>query len=208
MRTLLALLMSLPLFAAEPVLLATMGNKASVSFGDKPVTMVVGSSREGVKLISVSADAAVFEILGKRKTVALGQSFFAPGGGEGGSVREAVLYDAGGGHFIAQVSINGGGVRGLIDTGATFLSLSSVHAASLGIKPDRRQPVTLSTAQGVRQAWRMKVDLVRIEGIPLYNVDAVITDGNFPAVALVGMSVLSQLHVQHEGDRMKLRKKY
>lgn len=210
MRWILILLASLAASATEPVLLATMGSKASVSFGGKPITLAVGEARQGVKLISVGADSAVFEADGKRSTVRLGQGFFA-GGGEtdpGSSGNSATLFDAGGGHFLALVSAGGGGVRGMIDTGASFLSLSAPHANTLGIKPDRSKPVSLSTAQGVKTAWLTKINTVKIAGITLYNIDVVVSDGNFPAMPLIGMSVLNQLQMQRDGNQMTLKKKY
>ncbi|SFZ77285.1 aspartyl protease family protein [Chitinimonas taiwanensis DSM 18899] len=197
--------------AAEPVLLATMGNKASVSFGDKPVTLSVGQSREGVKLVSVAPDSAVFEADGKRRQVRLGQGFFAPGGGEGqasGSANSATLFSVGHGHFMANISSGQGTVRGIIDTGASFLSLSTPQAAQLGLRIDRSNPILLSTAQGRKVSWRGKANSLKIEGITLYEVDVVVSEGNFPEVPLIGMSVLNRLQMQRDGDTMTLKKKF
>lgn len=210
LRLLLAPL-GLAALAAEPVLLATMGGKASVSFGAKPVTLAVGDSRDGVKLVAVGEDSATFLIDGKRKQVRLGQSFYAAGanpsaGAPGGNT--LTLFDAGQGHFYANLAANGGAARGVIDTGATFLSLSAPDAARLGVRPDRSKAVRLSTAQGTKIAWLAKVTELRLEHITLYNVDAVVSDGGYPEMPLIGMSVLNQLNLQRDGDRMTLKKKY
>ncbi|MGQ5523496.1 retropepsin-like aspartic protease family protein [Chitinimonas sp. PSY-7] len=208
---LFALLLSLPAMAAAPVLLATMGNKVSVSFGGKPVTMSIGQTMEGVRLVAINADSAVFESHGKRRQIGLGQEFFASGGSSVAvpNVSDtATLYDAGNGHFLAQISTGQSSVRGVIDTGATFLSLSSQHAAQLGINYSRDRPVQLSTAQGRKIAWQSKATMIRLEGIPLYEVDIVVTEGNFPEMPLIGMSVLNRLQMQRDGDNMTLRKKY
>lgn len=210
MRYILLLLSSLAALAAEPVLLATMGSKASVSFGGKPVTLAVGESRDGVKLVSVGADSAVFESGGKRSTVQLGQGFFAGGGGadKGGSANSATLFDVGGGHFMASLGVNGGSVRGMIDTGATALSLSENHARQLNIRFERDRPVRVHTAQGVKIAWLTRIDSLKLEGMTLYGVEALVSDGSFPEVPLIGMTVLNQLQMQRDGDTMVLKKKY
>ncbi|QNM96424.1 retropepsin-like aspartic protease family protein [Chitinimonas koreensis] len=211
LRLLLAPL-GLAALAAEPTLLATMGGKASVSFGARPVTMAIGDSRDGVKLVAVGEDNATFLIDGKRKQVRLGQSFYAsgssPSAGTQGGGNTLTLFDAGRGHFLANLAANGGAVRGMIDTGATFLSLSAPDAARLGVRPDRSKAVRLSTAQGTKIAWLAKVTELKLEHITLYNVDAVVSDGGYPEMPLIGMSVLNQLNLQRDGDRMTLKKKY
>ncbi|PHV12016.1 retropepsin-like aspartic protease family protein [Chitinimonas sp. BJB300] len=209
---LITLFLSLPVMAAAPVLLATMGNKVSVSFGGKPITMSVGQTMEGVRLVAIGTDSAVFESRGKRRQIGLGQEFFASGGssitGTSSSGDTVTLFDAGSGHFLAQISTGQSSVRGVIDTGATFLSLSSAHAAQLGINYGRDRPVQLSTAQGRKIAWMSKATAIKLEGIPLYEVDVVVTEGNFPEVPLIGMSVLNRLQMLRDGDNMTLRKKY
>lgn len=197
--------------AGEPTLLAVMGNKVSVSFGGKPITLQVGGSHEGIKLVAISGESAIFESGGKRSTVQLGQNVYMAGSSvtaSNDSNRKVTLFDAGRGHFMATLTANGGSAQGLIDTGATFLSLSARHASALGIKPDRTQPVRLSTAQGMTQAWKTRITALKIEGIALYNVEAVVHDSNFPEVALIGMSILNQMDMQRDGDRMTLAKKY
>ncbi|GLR13918.1 hypothetical protein GCM10007907_27080 [Chitinimonas prasina] len=212
-KTLLPLVLALGLvgtsWAASPVLLATMGNKVSLSLGGKPLTLSVGQQRDGIKLISVGEDSAVLEVEGKRQSVRLGQEFYAGGSqAEQAQTNSFTVFDVGGGHFMAQISLGGGGVRGLIDTGASLLSLSGNQAKAMGLRFERNQPIMLRTAQGVQNGWRTKVPSLRIEGVQLYNVDAVVTDGAYPEVALIGMSVLGQFHMQNDGQRMTLKKKY
>ncbi|GAB3263415.1 retropepsin-like aspartic protease family protein [Chitinimonas naiadis] len=210
MRYIFLWLLSLTALATEPVLMATMGSKASVSFGGKPVTLAIGESRDGVKLISVGVDSAVFESGGKRSTVQLGQGFFAGGnaGADKGSSNSATLFDAGGGHFMAMVTANGGSVRGLIDTGASALALSEGHARALNLRVERDRPVRMQTAQGTKIFWLTRLDSLKLEGITLYGVEAVVADGDYPAVPLIGMTVLNQLQMQRDGNTMVLKKKY
>lgn len=197
-------------YAGDPLLLATMGNKASISFGDKPVTLAVGETRQGVKLVSVEMDSAVLESGGKRRNVKLGQAFFAPGSNEAGNAgsQSATLYAVSGGHFLAQLSTRSGGVRGLIDTGASYLSLSSPQAAALGVTVDRNHPLPMHTAQGISPGWTTHIDELKLEGLTLYNVEAVVMAGNYPEIPLIGMSVLNMLNMQRDGDHMTLKKKF
>jgi aspartyl protease family protein len=193
---------------ADPVLLATMGNsKASISFDGKPVMVSVGETSHGVKLISVAADSAVVEVGGKRTTVAFGQGIFAPGAANAGASKITLANV--GGHFFVNVGNGQAMLRGLVDTGASALTFSSVQAASLGVKIDKDTPrMMMSTADGVTTSWRVRLPEVRLGDVTLYNVDAAVLAGSFPSQPLVGMNVLSRFTMQREGDTMVLSRRY
>jgi aspartyl protease family protein len=192
---------------ADPELVAIMGSKASISFGGRRVLMSAGETRDGIKLIAINEESVVLESGGKRSTVQLGQRFYA-GGGAAGSATSATLYDSGSGHFFADVGIGSGVSRGIVDTGATLLVLSARQAAAAGVKLDGGRSVAMSTAQGRDVAVLVQLPEVRIAGIALYNVDALVSRGNYPEVLLIGMSVLSHFNMQRDGDHMTLTKKY
>lgn len=209
---LMGLLLGLASLSAmsDPELVAIMGSKASISIGGRRVVMSAGETHEGIKLVSINEDSVVVESGGKRSTVKMGQSFFVGGGGggKGGGTNTATLFDNGSGHFYAEVGIGGASARGMVDTGATLLALSGRQAAAMGVKLDGGRQIGMSTAQGHDVALEITIPEVRIAGIMLYNVDAVVSRGNFPEVPLIGMSVLSRFNMQRDGDRMTLTKKY
>ena len=96
-------------------------------------------------------------------------------------------------------------VRALIDTGASYLSLCATTARAL--KLQLGETVRLSTANGVISARRASVRSVRIEAIEVRDVAAVVKGDAVPCAEgdiLVGMSVLSKLHVTLNDDMLIL----
>jgi aspartyl protease family protein len=99
------------------------------------------------------------------------------------------------GQFEANAVINGVSLPVIVDTGATTVALSSETARRLGIAPPQsayRLPV--STANGTLAAAPVMLDEVRVGGISVQNVQAVIIPGNVLSVSLLGMTFLSRLH--------------
>lgn len=185
-------------------------------FKDRALLSIDGSQRllrsgeaspEGIRLISADSDGAVLEVNGV-------QSRHALGGRAGGRMAAPVqaemrlLADAQG-MFQATGSINGRLVKLLVDTGANAVAMNSGQARQLGV--DFRlhgKPTQVTTASGVEMAWQLKLDNVKLGGIQLRNVDAVVLEGAFPHTILLGMSFLGQLHMQREGTLLLLRQKY
>jgi len=104
--------------AAEVNLNGVVGNRALVVIdGGKPRWIAVGeNSPEGVKLMSVSGDSAVFEIAGRRETLTMGQGARVSAGSASTGARTVILTADARGHFFSAGAINGGSVRFLIDT--------------------------------------------------------------------------------------------
>lgn len=203
--------LSLPVAAQDISLLAIMGQRASVMIGGRPTTLTVGETRSGIKLLGIQGDQISVEMDGKAQTLSMSKGAYRSAieaSPAGAPSARASVYNDGRGHFFARVSGAGASVRGLIDTGATFLSLSKPHADQLGIRSDKGIPIIMHTAQGRMQAMRVTATELRLENIPFYNVEVVVSPGNFPDVPLIGMSILNRLDIQREGDVMTLTKKY
>ncbi|MBV8466731.1 MAG: TIGR02281 family clan AA aspartic protease [Burkholderiales bacterium] len=205
---LLALAGASALAGAVPVLVATLGSsKASIAFDGKQEIVSVGDTAHGFKLVSVGSDSVVVETNGQRKTISMGQGVYGGAGSDSGSSK--ITLHSMGGHFFVEVGNDTASMTGLIDTGATTLALSYSQAIRLGVKIDKFTPtVTVGTAQGMIRAWRVAVPMVKVGGIVLYNVDATVNPGNFPAEPLVGMTVLSRFSMQRNGDYMTLTKRF
>ena len=70
------------------------------------------------------------------------------------------------------------------------------------------QPTAVNTASGVKRAWAVKIDKVKVGDITLRNVDGMVVDGPGPGGVLLGMSFLGQLEMSQDGEAMKLKKKF
>ena len=98
------------------------------------------------------------------------------------------------GHFVTDADINGRNVRVLVDTGATVVALSYEDASSVGLRPGSLVfNVPVSTANGVAQAARVKLDQVSIDGIEVEDVEGLVLPQGALRGTLLGMSFLSRL---------------
>lgn len=183
-------------------------------FPDKAVLVIDGSSPKtysvgntvagGIKLVSVNKNGAVFDANGKKQAIELGEHVnrISPSSGT-----SATLQADGRGHFIVQGQINGGTMRMLVDTGASYIALPSSDAKRLGIDYTKGQPVYINTANGTVTAYKVRLDSVKIGDIVLNQVDAVVQDGGL-TFALLGMSFLNRTEMRRDGEQMVLTKRF
>ncbi len=157
------------------------------------------SSPEGVRLVSATPREAVLEIDGREHTLALGQS----------NIVAAILTADALGHFRTTAYVNGVPVPVLIDTGASYVSMSSEYAARLNIDYRRGQRIALQTANGRIDAWRVNLASVRVGDITLYNLDGVVAEaaGEVTGMPVLGMSFLNLVDMQRRGNTMTLSRR-
>jgi aspartyl protease family protein len=184
-----------------------LGDKALLMIDGSPRTVAVGSTVQGVRLVSVTADSAVVELAGKRVTVPLGGAQVNLGGAasEGGGSR-IVLAAGSGGHFASTGSINGRAAEFVVDTGATFVSMSQADAERIGIKYREGQRGMASTANGSVPVHRVMLTSVRIGDVQVYNVEALVIPAQMPYI-LLGNSFLTRFQMKRENDVMTLEKR-
>lgn len=197
--------------SAQSVALAgLLGAKALIVVnGGQPRSLAAGESYQGIKLVSTQADLAVVDIAGSRQTLRLGGAPVSVGGTGGaptGSGKIVLSADSGG-HFFTQGLINGRTVPMMVDTGATTVSLSSAEALRVGLDYKAGQAVSLSTANGVVPAWRIKLANLRVGEVMLYDVDALVSSGVMPFV-LLGNSFLGRFQMTRNNDQMVLDKRF
>lgn len=124
----------------------------------------------------------------------------APSGGD------EVLFPDRFGQFESAIEIEGQRISVMVDTGATFVSLGAADADRLGIHPmpsDFRVPV--DTANGRISVAKVVLASVRLGGIELRNVEALVSGRGQLGRTLLGMSFLSRLSsVRVERGRMVL----
>ena len=152
LTTIIFLSMCAGALAAEVNLNGIIGNKALLIIdGGKPRWIALGESTpEGVKLVGLTGDTAIFELGGKRQTLKMGQSerLMAGSTATGNGSQSVSLSADGGGHFVTTGQINGRSVRFLVDTGATFVSLGTAtrSASALITCRARKAPSAPPTA--------------------------------------------------------------
>jgi aspartyl protease family protein len=198
--------------AAEVNLNGVVGNKALLVVDRaKPRWVAVGESLpNGIKLISISADTAVVEAGGQRQTLKLGENqrlnagAAAPAGGN----RTVTLNADGRGHFVTTGQINGQTVKFLVDTGASFVSLSSSEARRLGLNYLAGEKAAISTANGLVRSYKVKLDEVRVGDVTLNNVDGMVHADDSLPIVLLGMSFLNRMEMTRDGEHMVLKKRF
>ena len=204
----LALLVAVtPAWALDVQLIGTFGDQAAVLSidGGEPRTVRAGQKFGPVSVISVGKDRATVDIDGKRRTLVRGEHYRSKSAAD--DRQSAVLAADGRGHFHADGAINGGSMRFILDTGATSIALPAADAVRLGLDYRKGRPGTIHTANGPAPAWRVKLDSVRVGGIELQNVDALVLEQGLD-VALLGMSFLNRVEMFRSGDSMTLKRRF
>jgi aspartyl protease family protein len=110
------------------------------------------------------------------------------------------------GHFAGRFRINGKPFDSLIDTGATFVTMSETTARNLGYGGNELNfRYELSTANGKVKAARISLKSIEIGTVAVRNVDAMVIRGKQLEFPLIGMSVLKKLSgYRAESDELKL----
>jgi aspartyl protease family protein len=149
----------------------------------------------GLRLRSVSGDAATLESGAGLITLRLGQS----------TAPEVAIEQDASGHFRLEALVNGRAVRALIDTGATLVSVPMQLAEGLGIDWRAAPRVGTFTANGPARAWRVTLARLEIGGIVLTEVPALVSPAGGLDEVLIGMSALDRLEMHRSGSAMRLR---
>jgi aspartyl protease family protein len=204
-------LMLVSLQAAAEMQINVVGlfsGKAILSInGGKPKTYSAGQvTPDGIKVLSADSSKVVLEVDGKRRELGMGQGIAIAGGGA--SAQTATLYANNAGHFLGEGYINGSSMKFLVDTGASSIALSGKEARRLGLSYLNGDIGAASTAAGVVKAYRISLNTVKIGGIVMHQVEAMVLEGDSPPVVLLGMSVLNRVQMERDGIVMTLTKKY
>lgn len=192
---------------AQSVALAGMlGSKVLlVVDAHAPKAVGVGDVFQGVRVLAIAQDEATVEIQGARRVVRLGESPVSVGQRSGSGGRVVLKADSRG-HFVNSGTINGRVMQYMVDTGASTVAIGRNDADRMGLNYAAGQPVRMSTANGVAQGWRMKLDSVRIGDVEVRGVDAVVTSAPMPFV-LLGNNFLGAFQMTRINDQMVLEKK-
>jgi aspartyl protease family protein len=182
-------------------------NKAVVQIDGGPLqTLSVGQKTpQGVVLVSVDRESATFDVDGQRMTLGLGRARMSatPPAAETVSITADVR-----GHFTADGQVNGQPVRFVVDTGASLVSISVSEAQRLSLDYKKGQKALMNTANGATTGYLVQLDTVKVGGVTLHGVDAVVIEGTGFGSPLLGMSFLNRMNMKREGDIMTLTRRY
>jgi aspartyl protease family protein len=96
------------------------------------------------------------------------------------------------GHVVLEAAVNGAATRFLVDTGASFVALTTGDAAAAGLgRGDLSFSAAISTANGVARAAPVRLREVRIGQLALENVQAMVVENL--NISLLGQSFLKRL---------------
>jgi aspartyl protease family protein len=104
-------------------------------------------------------------------------------------------------------TINGQPVNFIVDTGATVVAINANQAKTLGIEFGGKV-TQVETASGKSKAYPVTLQQITLGDIHVYNVPAVIVQGNSPPEILLGMSFLNRLEMHDHDQLLELRQKY
>ena len=185
-----------------------MGEKAVLVINGQVHILGVGQSRDGIKLLSLTADEAVVDSEGRQHRLGLGNSPARLAGSSTPSPGRKIILSAGnGGHFVTSGMVNGRtSMQFLVDTGATSVTISQQEASRLGLDLKQAQRLLANTANGQVVAFKVTLDSIRIQDVMVYNVEAMVVPAAMP-FGLLGNSFLTRFQMKRENDQLTLEKR-
>lgn len=188
------------------VVAVTPGQSADVVIDrGAPVTIEVGETIEGVKLLRADRSSAVVSVKGLTKTLPLVSELMTDGDSLGSAV--TLMADSRG-QFFTSGTVNGRPIRFIVDTGATFTTISRADARRLGIDYRGGTPLRTSTANGLVNGWQVALASVSVGDATLHNVDAIVVDNDSLPLGLLGMSFLGRFDMHRQGSTLVLRRRH
>ncbi len=193
-------------YATSVKVIGLFTDKALLQIDSEQKLLTKGETFAGVTLISASGRGAVISIDGETRKLGLNQRIQGNYKKPDKSISK-IYPDFQGMYYIAG-RINGRPVRFLVDTGATYVTMSGARATDIGIDYRKGVKSFAHTAAATVPVWKVKLDSVTIGGIKVPNVDATIIEGSQPHVALLGNSFLKYTRLQKIGNVMEIEKKF
>jgi aspartyl protease family protein len=176
--------------------------------GQRKLVKVGETGPGGVQVVSADSRSALLRVDGVERSYSLSRDYSATSGAAAAPAQVSIAKGIGGHYWVAG-SITGKNVQFLVDTGATAVAMNESAAKRLGI--DYRvqgQPMVVSTASGTAQAWSVKLDNVKIGGIQVLGVEAVVVAGEAPTEVLLGMSFLNRVSWREDQGMLRLEAKF
>ncbi len=108
------------------------------------------------------------------------------------------------GHVYLTATVNNVPIHFVVDTGATWVSLTRQDAAQAGVAGNLNYTVPMYTANGVAKAARVTLGGVRVGQLEVDDVEAMVLPEN-TGISLLGQSFLRRLQgYEMRGDELTL----
>ncbi len=187
--------------------IALFTDKAMLQVGGKQKIVKKGETFEGVLLKSASGRGAVVVIDGVTHEIGLNRSI-------GSNYKKPdrskmTIYPDSIGMYYVKGEINGQATNFLVDTGASFVTISGKKARDLKIDYRKNGVIgRAQTASAVVQTWQIMLDSVSIGGIRASNVEAIVIPGNAPPEVLLGNSFLRHTRIEKAGATLEIEQRF
>jgi len=179
-------------------------NTAVLNIDNQRTVMRVGDKRQGkVRLLAADSEKAIFDVSGRRVQLSLAENQAIRTDLPSSGGHQAQLVSSGGLYSVPG-SINGQLADFVVDTGASYVTMSLQQAKALHLDYSNARVVSMNTANGKASAHVFTVKSVRIGGIELHNVEAAVMGDMASSKILLGMSFLSQVNMKHGPGLMVL----
>jgi len=166
----------------------------------------VGDNNAGIHLYEANSRQAKVEIDGKCMVLSMAEHLPIQIGLPPASNVQAHLLSSGGTYNVTG-SINSRVTDFVVDTGATYMTISSALAKRLGINYKNAQKLMMDTANGKATAHIVTVSSVRIGGIELNNIKTAVMHDLSTNKVLLGMSFLNKVEMTQKNGVMILKKR-
>jgi|SaaInlStandDraft_2_1057019.scaffolds.fasta_scaffold162904_2 aspartyl protease family protein len=101
----------------------------------------------------------------------------------------------GDGHYWVNMNVNYNDVNFIVDTGASFVTLSHEDAKKLSLNLfENDYKISVNTAAGRTTMAEVTLDMIKVGGIELRNVKAFVAREGMLTVSLLGMNYLNRLN--------------
>lgn len=201
-----ALVFCRPAAATELFVEALLPGRAVVMIDGQRHTLRVGERVGEVELLEADGNSGLFSLAGKTERLTVSRriqtQFTTPERREVRVARDAAN------QYRMQADINGLRTEVMVDTGANTVAMNSRAARRLGVELLSEQPIQLETAGGMINAWRAKIDRIDVGGIVVQNVEAVVTEGDFPATILLGMTYLRHVELSERNGVLLMTREW
>ncbi len=186
--------------------IALFTNKALLNVDGEQKILAKGEVFKEVLLVSASGRGAVISIDGVERKIGLNQSI--QGNFKAANRSTSRIHPDSLGMYFIDGQINGKSTRFLVDTGATYVTLSSRHANKVGIDYRRGNRASVQTATETVPVWQVVIKSISVGDITLSNIEASVIEGSGPNMVLLGNSFLSRTELKRIGTVMELRKRF
>lgn len=191
--------------ASEVKVLGLFSGKVLLQIDGQSKVLKVGEKYKDIEIISADSKHCVIKNADQVQTLSLGSDVSVQMKAPSDSIVR-IQKDEQGMYRVAG-KINEQDVKFLVDTGATQMAMNRSQAQALKIELPADNKIQVETASGKAQAYQINLRSVKIGDITVYDIPAVVVDGEAPAEVLLGMSFLKRVEMKDQNSVLELKRK-